>query len=64
MEVLLLICFVILSVTMIYLINKINSIIRVITLQEEVLTLLLKNYKNSHTPDEVDQFILNFIEDK
>ena len=64
MEVILLICFVILSVTMIYLINKINSIIRVITLQEEVLTLLIKNYKNNHTPDEVDQFILNFIENK
>lgn len=64
MEILLLVLSIILTVTVIYIINKINSIITVIKVQEDVLTLLLKNYKNNHTKDEVDQFILNFIEDK
>lgn len=64
MEIILLVLLIILTATVIYIINKINNIIDVIKVQEDVLTLLLKNFKNNHTKDEVDQFILNFIEDK
>ena len=64
METLFLVLLVILTVTVIYLINKINKVIDSISLHEEIITLFLKDYKNRHSKDEIDQFILNFIEDK